>query len=277
MVNRRPRRRFDAPGLCVAASVAVALSLSACGRNAPADTSAAAADTSPAIAAVASDTSAVSAGVDTTAVGESPPVDNNAAASDAAGAETTAAGATASVVRVAPDVPTTPIVLTATAVGEVHLGDDAETALAGLVSLLGPPASDSGWLPGDTLCSDMGSRKRDVSWNTFEAFFATGPTELVKKPGDHLSAYYLLDASFEDGPGPSADRFTLSDGRPALRRTIAELQAWNPSVERFNSEIEGPIWTTGGSSEQLSGAISTDSDAEPERSTTVRAGLFCID
>ena len=112
---------------------------------------------------------------------------------------------------------------------------------------------------------------------TFEAFFATGPTELVKKPGDHLSAYYLLDASFEDGSGPSADRFTLSDGRPALRRTIAELQAWNPSVERFNSEIEGPIWTTGGSADQLSGAISTDSDAEPERSTTVRAGLFCID
>ena len=172
---------------------------------------------------------------------------------------------------------TSAVGLTATAVANIALGADAESALAGLTALFGPPVFDTGWGPQESPCDNMGSRSRSVSWNTFQAFFATGPTEYVTKPGDHLSAYQLFDASLDAGNGPAQDRFRLSDGSPALRRTLAELQAWDPTVQRFNSEIEGPIWTTGPGADQLSGSLSADKEGEPERSSTVRAGLFCID
>ncbi len=173
--------------------------------------------------------------------------------------------------------PATAVVLTATAVGDVPLGADAESTLSGLIALFGPPLFDTGWGPQQSPCDNMGSRSRSVSWNTFQAFFATGPTEYQTKTGDHLSAYLLFDASMDAGNGPAQDRFRLSDGSPALRRTLEELQAWDPSVERFNSEIEGPVWTTGSGADQLSGSLSAEKEGEPERSSSIRAGLFCID
>ncbi len=217
---------------------------------------------------VATETTAVSA--DTTiAPADSVPVETTPLpASTTTSAPDTAAAAPS---------PASPVVLTAKAVGDVPLGADAETALSGLTALFGPPLFDTGWGPQESPCDNMGSRSRSVSWNTFQAFFATGPTEYDTKTGDHLSAYLLLDASMDAGNGPALNRFRLSDGTPALRRTLEELQAWDASVERFNSEIEGPVWTTGAGADQLSGSLSADKEGEPERSSSIRAGLFCID
>ncbi len=241
----------------VALVVALAFGVGACSSS-DADTTEASESTS----AVAAETTI--AAIDSATAETAPPPGST---------PTTSAADTA----VATPSPTSPVVLTATAVGNIALGAEPESALSGLIVLFGPPASDTGWGPQQSPCDNMGSRSRSVSWNTFLAFFATGPTEDVTEPGDHLSAYLLLDASFDDGPGPAQDRFRLSDGSPALRRTLEELQSWNPSVERFNSEIEGPIWTTGSGADQLSGSLSADEEGEPERSSTIRAGLFCID
>lgn len=237
------------------------------------------------VAALALGVGACSSDADTTAAPETTSAvsaETTIAPADSTAAETTPLPVSTTATSEADSTPTaplpsSPVVLTGTAVGDVALGADAESALSGLTALFGPPASDTGWGPQESPCDNMGSRSRSVSWNTFQAFFATGPTEYVTGPGDHLSAYLLLDAAFDDGPGPAQDRFRLSDGTPAVGRTLAELQAWDPSVQRFNSEIEGPIWTTGVGSQELSGSLSSATEGDPERSSTIRAGLFCID
>ncbi len=256
--DRPPERTTKRHRLRPTVAVVAVLTLAVGACSSDADTTAAPETTS----AVSADTTI--APTDTAAAQTAPPSEDTTATR---AAETSAAD----------PLPSSPVVLTATAIGDIALGADAESALSALIALFGPPASDTGWGPQQSPCDNMGSRSRSVSWNTFLAVFATGPTEYVSEPGDHLSAYLLLDASFDDGPGPSQDRFRLTDGTPAVRRSLEELQAWNPSVQRFNSEIEGPIWTTGPGAGQLAGALSAESDGDPERSSTIRAGLFCID
>ncbi len=243
----------------VAVTVALALAMVACSS---------AADTTAAPETPAAPAETTIAPVDATPAETAPPPTSTTTGNPAGAPAVTTAAAQAS---------TSPVVLTATAVGDIALGADAESALAGLTALFGPPVFDTGWGPQESPCDNMGSRSRSASWNTFQAFFATGPTEYMTKPGDHLSAYQLLDAGLDAENGPAQDRFRLSDGSPALHRTLEELQAWNPSLQRFNSEIEGPIWTTGQGADQLSGSLSVDKEGEPERSSTIRAGLFCID
>ena len=252
--GRAPSRRPLLMTIAVAA--ALALGMGACSSDA--DTTAAPETTS----AVSAETTIAAA--DSTA-GETTPLPESTTATSEADSTPTAPSMSS------------PVVLTATAVGNVALGADAGSALSGFTAMFGPPATDTGWGPQESPCDNMGSRSRYVSWNTFQAFFSTGPTEYTTGPGDHLSAYQLLDAAFDDGPGPPQDRFRLSDGTPAVGRTLAELQAWDPSVQRFNSEIEGPTWTTGVGAEELSGSLSSATEGDPERSSTIRAGLFCID
>lgn len=255
-----PSTRFRPSVLALIAGVA--LVLGGCGSDSS--------DTAASASVIADSTI-----VESTIVPDDPTTAVPDSSADSSAATSTATTTAATMVE-GPDL-AAPIPLTANSVGDVKLGDEAEVALARLVELFGPPASDSGWGEQQSPCDNMGSRSRFVSWNTFSAFLATGPTEYIDRPGDHLSAYYVFDTGFADGPGPDPARFTLSDGAAALGRTISDLQAWNPSVQRFLSEIEGPIWTTGGGPNQLSGALASDSDGEPERSGTVRGGLFCID
>ena len=167
--------------------------------------------------------------------------------------------------------------LTGNSVGGITLGTDAETAIAAMTKLFGPPVADSGWGPQEAPCDNMGTRSRSVSWNSFLAFLATGPTELVKKPGDHLSAYLLVGGGTEDIGGPAGERFVVSDGKPILGRTLAEVQKWAPKAEKFNSEIEGPAWVENARDTGMSGSLSTAAGDSVERTSTARAGLFCID
>jgi hypothetical protein len=174
-------------------------------------------------------------------------------------------------------VSTVPIVITGEGIADVRLGDDVDPTIKRLTELLGPPASDTGWGPQQSPCENMGSRERSVSWNTFILFFATGPTENVKKAGDHLSAYLLFEGDGDDGASADPKRFVLSDQKPVLGRTLADLNVLSPKAQRFDSEIEGPVWVLGDGPNDLSGGLSADAADGVERTASARAGLFCID
>jgi hypothetical protein len=169
-----------------------------------------------------------------------------------------------------------PIVLRPNGVSDLSFGDDADTVVAQLTELLGPPIDDSGWQEQQAPCDNMGSRSRSVTWETFNAFFATGPTEMITEVTDHFSAY-LVVISEVAGEGLDTARFVLDDGAPALGRTIEELQTWKATATRFESEIEGPVWVTAENEpNQISGSLITGEDGA-ERTASARAGLFCID
>jgi hypothetical protein len=174
-------------------------------------------------------------------------------------------------------VPTVPILIGPGGIADVRIGDDVDPTIKRLTELLGPPTSDSGWGPQQSPCENMGTRERSVSWNTFTVFFATGPTENVKNAGDHMSAYLLFEGDGEDGASADPKRFVLSDQKPVLGRTLADLKVLSPKAQRFDSEIEGPVWLLGDGPNDLSGGLSTDAADGVERTTTARAGLFCID
>ena len=150
--------------------------------------------------------------------------------------------------------------------GEARFGDDAQDTIGYFAEQFGPPTADSGWGPNQAPCENMGSRVRILSWND-EAFvfLATGPTETVQRGADHFSAFSVSRGFV------GAERITIS-GVTVLDRSVTELQGELPGVAAFDSEIEGPVWAL------ISDGIGSVSGSTSDGVTTsVRAGLFCID
>ena len=150
--------------------------------------------------------------------------------------------------------------------GEARFGDDAQDTIGYFAEQFGPPTADSGWGPNQAPCENMGSRVRILSWND-EAFvfLATGPTETVQRGADHFSAF-SVSRGFVGGRRITVNGVTILD------RSVAELQAELPGVAAFDSEIEGPVWAL--TSDGIGGVSGSTSEG---LTTSVRAGLFCID
>lgn len=217
--------------------------------------------------------------IDTAAPATSPTAESTVAADTTAAADTTPTADTTAALDTAPaEALDAPIALTGTSAADVKLGDDADAAIGTFTQLFGAPATDSGWVPQQSPCEGMGTRSRTVSWGTFHAFFATGPTSDHPGADDHLQAFQVVSSALADSPdGPPVERFVLSDGKAVLGRTVAQLQAWDPSAERFDSEIEGPVWSAGTPPNQLSGSLGAENEGGEEHVVTARAGTFCID
>ncbi len=172
--------------------------------------------------------------------------------------------------------------------GEARFGDDAQDTIGYFADQFGPPTGDTGWGPNQSPCEGMGTRQRTLTWNDqaiivlatgrgravtggigvepeVEQPVGQGPTETIQRAADHFSAF-LVFREFS-----AADRITVN-GSTVLGRTVADLQSEIPGVTTFESEIEGPLWTIG--SEGIGGVSGSVSDGV---TTSVRAGLFCID
>lgn len=169
-----------------------------------------------------------------------------------------------------------PIELTDEGVAGMAFGTDAETVMATLTAALGAPTADSGWSADQSPCEGMGSRVRNVSWGVLDIFLATGPTVMIDAATDHFSGYRVSSQSTGGDGGPGADRFVLSDGNAVIGRTMDQVTAWSPEARRFDSEIEGPIWTAREGSRMV-GSFESPGDGGAERTASVRSGLFCID
>lgn len=193
-------------------------------------------------------------------------------------ADTVADGAagTAPVESAADPAAGAPIELTEEGVAGMAFGTDADTVIATLTAALGAPAADSGWSAGQSPCEGMGSRVRNVSWGVLDIFLATGPTVMIDAPTDHFSGYRVSSQATGGDGGPGPDRFVLSDGDAAIGRTFDQVTAWSPEAKRFDSEIEGPIWTAREGSRMV-GSFESPADGGAERTASVRSGLFCID
>lgn len=150
--------------------------------------------------------------------------------------------------------------------GEARFGDDAQDAIGYFAQQFGPPTSDSGWAPNQSPCDGLGTRQRTLSWNDLAVVvLTTGPTETIQRAADHFSAFMV----FREFPG--ADRITV-EGSTVLGRSVSDLRAEIPGVTSFESEIEGSLWAVG--SDGLGGVSGSVLDGV---TTSVRAGLFCID
>lgn len=150
--------------------------------------------------------------------------------------------------------------------GEARFGDDAQDTIGYFAQQFGPPTGDSGWAPNQSPCEGLGTRQRRLSWNDLAiVVLTTGPTDTIQRAADHFSAFMV----FREFPG--ADRITV-DGSTVLGRSVSDLRAEIPGVTSFESEIEGPLWAVG--SDGLGGVSGSVLDGV---TTSVRAGLFCID
>jgi hypothetical protein len=150
--------------------------------------------------------------------------------------------------------------------GEARFGDNAQDTIGYFAEQFGPPSGDTGWSPNQSPCEGMGTRQRTLTWNDQAiVVLATGPTETIQRAADHFSAFWVF-REFS-----AAERITVN-GSTVLGRTVSDLQSEIPGVTTFDSEIEGPLWTIG--SEGIGGVSGGVSDGV---TTSVRAGLFCID
>jgi hypothetical protein len=90
-----------------------------------------------------------------------------------------------------------PLVLRGDGLGSVALGDEAESAVEVLTSLLGPPDDDSGWIPalsGFGTCP--GEEVRGLRWATLWVLMTDGTTEWRDDGVPHFFTY--LNSVFYD-------------------------------------------------------------------------------
>ena len=176
-------------------------------------------------------------------------------------ATTSTAAPTTTSTTVAPTTTTTTIPavegleLSGDGLGDALFGADAQGAIDYIVSVLGPPSNDTGWIDPisiGALCP--GTEVRFVDWNDLYVFFSN-------ETGYASSARHF--GGFVYGPafGPTLNPFGLAtEGGIAVGDTVAQLRAVYPSVVvNADDELSGPSFVLDdGLFGFLSGVADTD-------------------
>ena len=138
--------------------------------------------------------------------------------------------------------------------GDVLFGADAQGAIDYIVSVLGAPSNDTGWIdPMSIGAACPGTEVRFVDWNDLYVF-------LSDDSGYASDARHF--AGFVYGPafGPTLNPFGLATGAGiAVGDTVAQVRAVYPSVIVTDDELAGPSFVLeDGLFGFLSGAAETD-------------------
>lgn len=156
-------------------------------------------------------------------------------------------------------------VVSGTGVDEIPFGTPAAEVLSKLTQRHGPPASDSGWLPHESPCDGLGTLERHIEWTGIVITLSNGPTDYAAAGVEHFRAFTTNDAF-------NVNTAVLTDGKPILDATAAELQARFPGTVIEPNEIAGPQYRLpDGLVGELTG-LTPESTAQ-----TFRAGILCFD
>jgi hypothetical protein len=161
-------------------------------------------------------------------------------------------------------------VFTATSFAGIELGSPAAAAVELLTALLGSPINDTGWFDEQRGC-DIGERLRDVTWPNLFLSLSNGPSSLGAAGVEHVLAF----SHFADGGAQPQYETDLGIG---VDSAVTELRAAYPETQVLESEIEGPVFTTGdlaANTRRITGALSGLDDAATVQS--IRIGDICID
>lgn len=131
------------------------------------------------------------------------------------------------------------IVLGADGLGIARFGDDPDTAVAAVATVLGSPTEDSGWIdPFSVFGTCPGTEVRGVSWGDLTLLFTDAEDGTAPEGGRHLFSYAYFVG--------------LNDGRPlglatadgiTLGSTVAALEAaYGNQLVIFVDEFFGTSW-----------------------------------
>jgi hypothetical protein len=164
-------------------------------------------------------------------------------------------------------VPLAGLVLGAAGLGEAVLGEDTETTVRYVSSLLGSPTADTGWLETEEamiLCD----RKmfRQVEWGVLRLEF--GDTSPYRSDAEHFVGWdYGLDGRLGEEP-----QGLITERGVGLGSRVDELLAAYPAAQLFDGE-EGTFPPTFTEADGLSGY--TTGTADSDVITVIEGGLRC--
>lgn len=162
-------------------------------------------------------------------------------------------------------------------IGALRFGDGDEAVVASLTALLGAPSSDTGWQPNPSPCDEADTQARSVQYGDLYVEFVDVDDEFGT--GRHWRSYVLFGPEGDSAP---MGEFATADG-VELGMTLADAQTIDPTIEAFDSEIQGRVWSAGGGGAEPSaerghvvGGTLLD-DGQNERIGSISAGLICVD
>ena len=161
-------------------------------------------------------------------------------------------------------------VLRGLGIGPLGFGDSDEEVVAAIEALLGPVTSDTGWETSPSPCDEEGAQARSVQFGDLYLDFIDGVDEFGT--GRHWRAYVM--SSPEEPASPMTDFATAEGVEVGMK--LSDAQILDPSIESFDSEIQGRAWSAGPVGENgVYGSL--QSDGTDERIGSISAGLLCID
>jgi hypothetical protein len=170
----------------------------------------------------------------------------------------------------APTTTTPPVDLTLRpdALGPMALGVEAEAAIQYLTAILGPAATDTGWV--EAFSSPFGvcpgNEVRGLEWGPLLVIFGDG-TGAPGAARTFLAYTYGLSDGVVQGSGPGGLR-TLQG--LSVGATVAELKSLHPGTEVFDEDVLGASYLT---PDGMYGILSDVSDGGIV--VTIHAGTTC--
>ncbi|MCU1359826.1 MAG: hypothetical protein JWN99_1115 [Ilumatobacteraceae bacterium] len=150
--------------------------------------------------------------------------------------------------------PAVALVLRDDGLGDADFGDDPDSVIQYVNSIVGAPTADSGWAdPLESFGVCPGSEVRGVTWGDLQLLFSD---ESVVASGRRHFFNYVYGPAYGTSITPAGMRTAEGIG---VGTKVADLRAAYPDVQVYPEEIYGPYFVVNGN---LSGFLTgvTDSD-----------------
>jgi hypothetical protein len=146
------------------------------------------------------------------------------------------------------------LVLRDDGLGDADFGDDPDSVIQYVTSIIGPPQADSGWAdPLQSFGICPGTEVRGVTWGDLQLLFSDN--SIVAEGRRHFFNY-VYGPAYGDAITPAGMRTTKDVG---VGTKIADLRAAYPDVQVYAEDIYGPYFVV---NSNLTGFLTGTSDTD---------------